>query len=505
MRTLVSALTILLTFLSSCQDYQGLRARYAAEKDLWAAQTLARRVRLNIALATEEQIDRAIAAYREVVAWEGVLEENRSRWDRGVSEDIARIVVAAKVALADLYFLTSRFASAQKYYASTLLTSYLSARAKLGVEFNLARSFYFTGEEDSLVARCASLLEDMMAGSEFWRAEESLRESFLNIPLVLVRINRDKGRQDEEERYARLARSFYLRVAATWRDSVTVMRAKIKLIDLLVVEEEWEEALALIRQLAAGAKSAEGRAMLELMEGRVLFYGLGKRAEAAGLFASVEKTLPGSRYAREAALEEASVAAARGKLQWARTKLRQLEKDDQAEEGLRAVAMLERALLEEKMGNWSEALVVLGRLQKLHPSTEAALEAPLAAISHYLRAGDRWGAERYLEKASSFYTSLIERRRGVAVLGLAAQDFLVENYLALGKAREIAELLSEKSSGWGVDMGAEALLKSANLYLRVLGERKKAMEILERCIRVYKGTRYARTAREELDVLEREQ
>ena len=106
-----------------------------------------------------------------------------------------------------------------------------------------------------------------------------------------------------------------------------------------------------------------------------------------------------------------------------------------------------------------------------------------------------------LERAREFYLSLISQNSKYAGNRLDVENYLIENYLILGRAAEVATLLETESSDWDDMTTAGGLLKSALIYSEILDDKANAERILKKCIELFPETRYAKIAQRRLEVL----
>jgi TolA-binding protein len=73
--------------------------------------------------------------------------------------------------------------------------------------------------------------------------------------------------------------------------------------------------------------------------------------------------------------------------------------------------------------------------------------------------------------------------------------------MAAGDAAGVAELLGSGSPRWDETSAAAGMLKSAEIYATVMGDREQATAILKKCIERFPETRYASVAQRRLDEL----
>ncbi len=494
-------LVLLALLLSGCGSGEDLRARYSLERDLWNAQRIERRINIDLQGASEREIKFAIRAFEGIVAKADLEGKDLKGWDPGVIKDIKRIGVLSKIALANLYFITDKYYLAESYYKSSLDDENLPFMSRMNARLNLARSFYLMGSQDSLRIECEAIFRDIVGEEDFWRSRARINDSFLNIPLVLLRIYRSRGDTEKVEELGETAERFYRKITLVWPGEMIAEKARLQMVNLYLIEGRWREAVRTIDDLM---DSSFGRAMqprLLLMKAKIYLNGMGDRAKAKATLKRILKDSESMDGYYAAKFELANISFLEGGEAEAIEMLKEIEKSSDASPEVRTNAMLVRALYLEKHDKWNEARLILKRIQSLYPETMAALKAPLLMTIHYVNGGDTVLARKNLETAREFYLTLLEKKWGLAQRSLFVQDFLVENYIAAGLPEEAARILEEKSSGWGWSNAAGAMLKSAGIYAELLGDKEKAAELLKKCIALYPETRYAKEAAGLLDRL----
>jgi hypothetical protein len=136
---------------------------------------------------------------------------------------------------------------------------------------------------------------------------------------------------------------------------------------------------------------------------------------------------------------------------------------------------------------------------RLYPNTTPALEAPLVITRHYIASNNRQLAERSLERATEFYVSLLTRQSKYRGDRLLVQDFLIENYLTMGRAEEVAGILENRSLDWDEVSMVGGMFKSALLYSAILDDYESASRVLKKSIELFPETRYAKIAERQLE------
>lgn len=161
---------LLLTFglCLSCRNFEDVAARYVLEQKLWNAQTHERKININFLRASQKDLHLAIEAFNEVVAANPLAGRPIAQWDEAVVQDIQRIMIVSKIALANLYFLSERYHDAASFYDRTLEESDLAFDRRLDVRLNLARTLYLAGEARALETNCSQIFKEITESEYFW-------------------------------------------------------------------------------------------------------------------------------------------------------------------------------------------------------------------------------------------------------------------------------------------------------------------------------------------------
>lgn len=179
--------------------------------------------------------------------------------------------------------------------------------------------------------------------------------------------------------------------------------------------------------------------------------------------------------------------------------LRELELDPGTPREIAATAMLLRALLAERGGDWPQAVRLLWRVCHLESFTRAAAVSPGLMVGHYAGARDSAAAEAALRDAGEFYVEAIGKHIGYLAHPHILKDFLIESYLIAGKPKVVAELLEAHGMKWRTDDGCVGLYKSALIYLNLLHDEENGVRMLQKCLDLFPTSRYAWIVRAQLD------
>jgi TolA-binding protein len=492
---------LLLPLLAGCSSHDDVRTRYEIERLLWRAQFYQRRVNIAFLSGSVRDMQRAIDAYRVVLAADPFANGAHPDWDPAVAHDIHSLLVSARVALANLYFANDRYADAGSLYAQTLRLGSLNFKDMLDVRMGAARVSYMEGDSRRVIEQCAGIFREVASNPDFWSGKGQIDDVFLNIPVALVQLHHDDGDASAADSAYTAATAFYQRVSTTWPGTRTDWQARMAIAQLHMIHEEWGAALDDLARILADPKQQAGDAAgLELVVGEIKAFRLRDADAGRTQFNSVRSRYPGtfSSYAAAydlAALREESDAPG------AAVDYRNLENLAGVPDAVASRAMLARARILERADDWDEAYSLLRRIEQLYPFTAAAMEAPLVATRHYAAHGPAEMLELSLAHARDYYNTLLDRGSAFPGNRSMAQAALVESFLASGKADEAARTLGEGSQSWDDASTAAGMLKAAELYHDVLHDDAQARSTLEKVIARFPGTRFAHLAEERLATL----
>jgi tetratricopeptide (TPR) repeat protein len=499
---IVLVLAGLVLVTTGCRSHEEVHARYTLERLSWKAQVQERKINIAFIKASQKDLALAIERLNDVVAYDPLSQYNTSDWDPQVVSDIRRIRLASRIALASLYFLSEQYQEAGDFYQRTLKDATIDFKKQLSVRLNLVRTVYLTGDTDLLEQQCAAIFEEIDQSEDFWAGTFALQDVFLGIPLVLTRLYAERENWEKYGEFSSTAEQFYTRVAQTWPDDMIAAKAVYSRVMIFLQREEWNNALSDIEQLMDNDHFKPQRGQLLLLKGEILAYALDDIPAGESVFNRLMDTHSGTSAGYAAQYNVASLKLKDGEEREGFELLRELEGGDRVPAEVAARAMMTRALYLEKEDRWDEALPLFRRLMRLFPNTEPAVEAPLVVTRHYLRTGETQLAKRNLTRDTEFYASLLERQSKYRGDRLLVEDFLIENYLAMNRGREIADLLETRSREWDEISSAGAYLKSAVIYSAVLEDDENATRVLKKSIELFPQTRYAKIAQQQLDRIE---
>lgn len=490
---------VALTLAVGCGGYHDVLARYRLEQKLWRAQFYQRRINISVVRASREDTRLAIASFDAVLADDPLASPEAAGWRPDVVADIDRIHLSARVALANLYFLSERYTDAGRMYERTLEIGTTELGGALQARLGAARSMYLAGENGAVMEQCAEIFRQISASEEFWSGRFVPDPVFVGIPVVLARLYREAGDDVSYQEYRGLAAEFYRRVVATWPGTAIAWQASLGDVQLRLVDQDWSGAADRIEGLLVASEARDDVEGLRLLSGEVYAFALHDPVRANAVFDEVERRAPGSGIACAARYDRAALQLELGDEAAAVTTFRALEQDESTPGDVAARAMFARATVLERNGAWDEALQLLRRMQQIYPHAAPSIEAPILVTRHYVAIGEPALAERTLERAREYYLSLIDRNSPYTGDRIRVQDALAASYASAGRAADGAALLGSGPSTWDDASTAAGLLKSADVYVTALGDSARAREMLQKCIERFPETRYSKVAQRRLD------
>ncbi len=503
MKRTAAVIACLLPLAAACSDQTDVLARYRLEQKLWRAQFFQRRINISVVRASQKDMQLAIAGFNAVLADDPLAASGTSSWRPDVVADIKETHMSARVALANLYFLSERYGDAGRMYERTLEIADLGLAGSLDARLGAARSLYLAGENAGVMDECAEMFRQISTSEEFWSGRFVPDDVFIAIPVVLTRLYKESGNSARYAEYRGLSGDFYRRVESTWPGTPIAWQAALGDVQLRLVDEDWRGAADRVEgllRLPGERSDIEG---LRLLLGEIYAFALDEPVRARAAFDEVEAHAPNSALAYAARYDRAALQLEQGDEEGAMVALRALEQDENVPGDVAARSMFARAAVLEKNGSWDEALQLLRRMQQMYPHAPPSIEAPIVVTRHYAATGEQALAERTLERAREYYLSLIDRNSPYAGDRVRVQDALAASYASAGRAEDGAALLASGPSAWDDASTAAGLLKSAEVYAVTLGDSARAREMLEKCIERFPETRYSKVAQRRLDELAR--
>jgi tetratricopeptide (TPR) repeat protein len=283
---LVAAL--LLPASVACNAPDGSLERYRLEQALWRAQFFERRINISFMRASSSDTENAIAAFHRILDDNPLDRPGAAQWDPAVVHDIHEIEIVSRIALANLYYLSERYADAGSFYRETLEAGELSLDRSLEARLGVARSLYLAGETSAVMEQCAEIFRELSDDPAFWSGERDVDPVFLNVPASLVRMYHEVGDSARANEFATRATDFYERVVAQRPETGVAWQSRLGLLQIALVRREWNVAIERLDGLRQSSSvTAEDHAGLDLLSAEIAAFALRNTADAERQFEAI--------------------------------------------------------------------------------------------------------------------------------------------------------------------------------------------------------------------------
>ncbi len=472
----------------------GLTDRYEAERMAWQAGKLARAMRSNPELATDEMRARVEESYKAIVrrfppAGEPLTDEAR---------DVASIAGQSRLALASMAMDRGDMDLGIELFAS-VRDSYAFDR-RLAVEARLS-----AGNAYEAVGRWPAAAAEYEALTAAWPPAEDPSgppdPRILRTPLKVAAGYAVRGeRASAVDAFAR-ARSYYDRWIRDWEGSPTAKLALELKGESFAQEGRFAEAVATLERLDARYGDEVNRAAVWLRLAELYATGLGDDTKAREYYRKVVEADPDGTPGATASIALAGLDIGDGRYDEARARLERTLATFKDEPTVAATAMHYLALSLEGGGNWEGAAARYNALAQEHPTTLYGLMAPLHVARHYRDAGAADAAARAFDRAVQQYERIIRDSESTPA-ELAARNYLVEARMDQREWARAAEVLLETADRFADSEAAPSMLmQAAELYASKLDDAGKAREVFERVVSGYEGSAAAEEAATRLKAL----
>ena len=448
--------------------------RYAAEKKLFKARKL--REDLSAGGMREEFLAKALEGYRAIVREHGAA---------AADSVIGDIVVSAQIELAELEYRGGLLKEARGDFEA-------AAEIAKNDPAALANALYSAGlisEELGESARAERSYERLAAR---FLAVDSLADivradpRYLAAPLRLADLAERLGKPDESRARLGKAERLFAAVIERERNPELLREARHNLLAVFLRREDWKRALAFASELETLYRDSPGDvSSLLSLEASIHRDGLNDRAGALALYESIARDHPRSPEAPEALLAAAELYRETGRPDEARARYERILGEFAGAAPAVVEAQWQLARLEELGGDIEAAALRYRSIYAQYPETPRGFEAPLRIASLYRERGAADAAKAACDKALEHYEQLLSGNRSPETR-LAAERGIIRALAEDARWRAAAERMT-------------AIVERYN----ELGERERAIEVLEACAENYPGTELAGTALGELARMKR--
>lgn len=479
-----------LMLLAGCSQ-SPLSARYQAERDAWSARRIERRMVL------QGRIDRAVAE-RAIAAYQGILQKYpiaAARGDSAEARSLTRVRAGSMLKLARLYGQTDAPDKAVRLLWDGRREVGGDLESTLLVYGDLIQRLTAASSTDSL----CDLYKEVMALPAATAAGAPVAP-VLQAPLERAQALATSGRSAEASQALNEAVDFYDRVASEHRGSVAEVSALIQKASALARAGRMTEAETALRGARALPQAAP-------MEPSILFslamlheQGLHDPSGAIAILRELIRLHPDDPTAAQAQLRVGIAFAGANQADSALSAFARTEQRYPRDEAVSSQArfMSGRVLLAQ--GKASEGLRSLRSVAADFPRTEVGLAAPLEVAAYYRKTGDKAAERATLSDAATEYERLARDLRGdgrQAQVVMAALDHLADARVAMEDWSKAVAALSTRADAFPADARSPlALVQAANILNAKLGDRKGAVEALEKLVDRYPHHTLARGVRD---------
>lgn len=474
-----------------------LSTRYHAERDLWRARQVERRVWNNPEAAGSARAD-AIALY------ETMLDRYPTAGISPADPELRALIAArtsARLGLSRLYLQARRTGRAVRLLTEARGEAAIDLDFAIRLHTELLQILSAGGREDTLALVLQGMADTLPAADPDGKP----------IPLVIEALIRradligQSGRREEAIQALSDAITFYREAERKYSGTETeiaaiVQRSKAEI--RLGRYDEAEGALESARSLPAAAK----------YEPEMLFSQAGLRLEgkkdavgALELLHQLVTRFPEDALAPQAQLQIGGAWAALALADSAFAAFELLERKFPRQIEVVAQARLSHARTLTLENRWPEAVRKLRSLQADYPRTTAGMLAPLELAGYYEKNGDTAARRAALLEAAAAYERLAEelaRDPQTRDLVRSALDFLVEATEKLGDYDRAVRALLTRADGFpGESRSPLAYLRAAALQEVELHDRAAAIATLEKITQRYPDLPIAAHARERIGFL----
>ncbi len=484
-------LALVMLLLAGCDDPREVGVRYRAERELWRANREARRLGIQPKLVTQDQWRALAARYEAIAAEYGKIASRDDNSEAGrTATQIRQIAARSLINAAEVHAVLGDSTGMMQDYESVASTFQDLPLVKGEVALVRGRIAMSNGQTDQAIAAYRIVVETVPPEP----GGAGVTAVVIDLPLEIARLQTQAIARASAAAgvFYDVARDQYQRWIDAHPGTLIEVDSRRRLADIAADRGDWEAAIATLRRLEDQLRAVE-------MKGRdpaAVRLGIAKlelRTDPSG--EAARKTLtslvdeyPESPVAPQALLLLATSAGDHGQLDEALASLDRIRDDYATATDVVAQSLLLRGRLLERNGRWPQALETFRSLPVEQPTSDAALQAPLEVVDHYVRANDAEGSRNALADAERHYRDFIARYPP-GRNSLLARVKLVQT-LALQKRHEeaVSTLVDMGESLSDRPEGASFFVDAARMAFNDMNDRARAAEILERAGKLYPKT-----------------
>lgn len=493
-QAVVLAATLLLG--AGCSELSGSVARYRAERMLWQARRDAQRLSLGTTspdsttlLKIRDEFSKLRATFKPPFV------EGRSDAARRLSTEISRLVGGAELTAASLALQAHRPDSALEQARWVASIAQADTGLHREADFVTVAALRALRRHDEAIDMLYGMLERYAPTPP---PSYDREDRILSIPDAIVALRDQMGDSTAARRDRLRALEYYRRTLKTSPPPVleAQLRAKIThtLIELGDATNGYAEVSALRKLVSATPALRPVEPEILYSEARIRSMGKDPKG-AMDLYDLVVMLFPRSRFASRALYDSGVILEKERDFLAALARYRAAFERPGADPDAAAIATYRAAMVKEQTGNWAEAKQLLDGIPVQYPASRAALEAPFAIVTHYVRTGEFEAKEGALLRAVDVYRGLIARDTTSALCSAYRWNIL-RAYGGLRRWNEALATIDEMAiKDRGQLITAEALLEGANIA-KMRGDAARSNSYLHRLALEYPRTPYGARAQE---------
>ncbi|HET9253328.1 MAG TPA: tetratricopeptide repeat protein, partial [Candidatus Eisenbacteria bacterium] len=326
--------------------------------------------------------------------------------------DVTRILASAEIQGARLALRAKRpelaIEAAQRVAASAGTDSLIARRA----DFFLVATYREMGREEDAIALMREILKRYQPLPAARPGEE---DALLSVPQAIMSMRRDMQDAQGLSVAAREAVAYYRSLLRSPRPAELESQIRARLVRVLLELGDYADGsreLNALQALVDRTPSLAGlKPEVQYSEAKVeaMRSARSNPDRAIKLLEDFARDYPRAPQAARARFEAAVLLEGGGKRREALERYKAVAESYPDDKEVTPTAVFRRAMLEEGFQNWDVSKNLLESIPLLYPDTRAALEAPLAVVNRYVRAGDRNAANAALERAVETYGKLVAR------------------------------------------------------------------------------------------------
>lgn len=454
-----------------------LSVRYAAERDLWRANRLERRVSSNPEVAGPV-LEETIGAYARVIER---YPATRIQGDPGESALLGSIRAGATLGLARMRSSGQRdFEGAITVLFDNRFTAPENLEATVRLHSELIRLLDSAGRADSLVL----VLDDLAARVPPVDPTGHAIPLVLEAPLRAAEVREATSNIAESEKRLEEAATYYDRVITEHAASPAAVAARMAKANVFVKQQRFDSAVSILEQAMSEPAAASLMPGILYTQATVLSQGLHDHAGAIRRLRRLQREFPEDPRAPGAQVQIGIAFQAAGQPDSALAALADVERRYPARTETVSQALFLAASVLEQSGRIGAAQERYRDVATRYPRTTSGLLAPLQIAESYARAGDRTRAEATLLQAAAEYQRIARELGddpGSRDVVLAALDHLADVWTRLGRWPDAVQALLTRGEGFPSDYRSPlAFIRAASIQEEQLKDRAAAIATLER-------------------------